>query len=191
MADVLGATRRMQDVTDHERSVRWLRSCCLRRFGAGCASHDGLGKLGWLCIGDTQPAGRRRRRRRFGLVAAPRRLLLLVMYVYSCNRYGRTAGRSRVTRVTSVLLRLHDCGRFHTLRASVLQMVTQREVENHRSSARSSEVSVKIFCSVCPSSCSGRDAGCLFCFGHTRLVVVVAQKAEHTIQAILPIFECK
>ena len=44
MADVLGAaTRRVQDVTDHERSVRWLRGCCcLWGFGAGGTSHDGL-----------------------------------------------------------------------------------------------------------------------------------------------------
>ena len=62
------------------------------------------------------------------------------MYVYSCCCccYGRTAGRSGV-RISSVLLRLHDCGQFHT-RASVLQMVTLGEVENHRSSARRSEV---------------------------------------------------
>ena len=48
-----------------------------------------------------------------------------------------------MTRVSSVLLRLHDRGRFHT-RASVLQMVALSEVENHMASARSSEVSVKI-----------------------------------------------
>lgn len=64
MADILGTAGRVQDVADHERSVRRLRGCCLRRFGAGGTSNDGLGKLGRLCIGDALPTGRRRRRRR-------------------------------------------------------------------------------------------------------------------------------
>ena len=153
MADVLGAaTRRMQDVTDHERSVRWLRGCCLWGFGAGGTSHDGL-RESWrleLDICDALSTGRRRRRRRrLGFVAAPWRLLLLWEY-WCYPRYGRTARRSGVTLLSSVIfLRLHGYGRFHTLRASVLQMITLSEVENHRSSAQSSEVSVKI--SFCPS----------------------------------------